>query len=483
MYRPSLEELKKLKTQGNLAPVYREINADMETPVSAYLKIAKGNYSFLLESVEGGERLARYSFLGTEPAKVIKTGFKGENKVDPLLLIEQEFKKYKSIQLEGLPRFHGGMVGYLSYEVAGYYEKLPTPKNDPLGLPESILMLADTLLIFDHLTHKIKVVSHVRLDGDIEKSYKEATLKIDELVKRLKKPVELEKTVTTVTAVSKITANVTQPEYEDMVLKMKQHIFEGDIFQGLPSVRVSCPTKASPFAIYRALRSINPSPYMYFLHLDDIHIVGASPEMLVRVEDGTISYHPIAGTRPRGKDAAEDKALEAELKNDEKERAEHLMLVDLGRNDVGKISQPGTVTVTQFMETEWYSHVIHMVSNIQGKLRQGLTSYDALRSCFPAGTVSGAPKIRAMEIIAGMEKDKRGPYAGAVGYFDFSGNLDTAITIRTIVIKDGTAYIQAAAGIVADSVPENEYHECLHKMQSSMSAISQAEASSPQETL
>jgi anthranilate synthase component I len=500
MYRPSLEEVKKLKTEGNLAPVYREINADMETPVSAYLKIARGSYSFLLESVEGGERLARYSFLGTEPAKIIKTGFKSKetphlnplpqgarkqekgdkdgNFVDPLLLIEQEFKKYKSIQLEGLPRFHGGMVGYLSYEVAGYYEKLPASKNDPLGLPESILMLADTLLIFDHLTHKIKVVSHVRLDGDIEKSYKEATLKIDELVKRLKKPlVEPEKAVTPAAAVSKTTANVTQQEYEGMVLKMKQHIFEGDIFQGLPSLRVSCPTKASPFAIYRALRSINPSPYMYFLHLDDIHIVGASPEMLVRVEDGVISYHPIAGTRPRGKDAAEDKALEAELKTDEKERAEHLMLVDLGRNDVGKISQPGTVTVTQFMETEWYSHVIHMVSNIQGKLRQGLTPYDALRSCFPAGTVSGAPKIRAMEIIAGMEKDKRGPYAGAVGYFDFSGNLDTAITIRTIVIKDGTAYIQAAAGIVADSVPENEYHECLHKMQSSMSAISQAEAS------
>jgi anthranilate synthase component 1 len=261
-----------------------------------------------------------------------------------------------------------------------------------------------------------------------------------------------------------------------MVEKMKHHIFEGDIFQGLPSVRVARPTKAAPFAIYRALRSINPSPYMYFLHLNDIHIVGASPEMLVRVEDGLISYHPIAGTRPRGKDAAEDKALEAELKNDEKERAEHLMLVDLGRNDVGRISQPGTVKVTQFMETEWYSHVIHMVSNVQGTLRKDLTPYDALRSCFPAGTVSGAPKIRAMELIAAIEKDKRGPYAGAVGYFDFSGNLDTAITIRTIVIKDGTAYIQAAAGVVADSVPANEYHECLHKMGAMMSAISQAEA-------
>jgi anthranilate synthase component I len=481
MYHPSLEELKKLKTQGNLAPVYREINADLETPVSAYLKIAKGSYSFLLESVEGGERLARYSFLGTEPANIIKTGFHGANRVDPLLLIEREFRKYQPIQLECLPRFNGGMVGYLSYEVAQYYEKLPSPPNDPLALPESILMLANTLLIFDHLTHKIKVVSHVKLDEEIEKSYKEATGKISELVERLKKPVvEPEKATSPLTEAEAV-ANVTQQEYEGMVVKMKHHIFEGDIFQGLPSVRVARPTKAAPFAIYRALRSINPSPYMYFLHLDDIHIIGASPEMLVRVEDGLISYHPIAGTRPRGKDSSEDKALEAELKNDEKERAEHLMLVDLGRNDVGRISEPGTVKVTQFMDTEWYSHVIHMVSNVQGKLRKDLTPYDALRSCFPAGTVSGAPKIRAMELIAAMEKDKRGPYAGAVGYFDFSGNLDTAITIRTIVVKDGTAYVQAAAGIVADSVPENEYHECLHKMRAMMSAISQAENSSSKE--
>jgi anthranilate synthase component I len=484
MYRPTLEKIKLLKARGNLAPVYREINADLETPVSAFLKIARGNYSFLLESVEGGERLARYSFLGTEPSKVIKTGCNGQNKVDPLAVIEQEFKQYQSIHLEGLPRFHGGMVGYLSYEVAGYYEKLPTAPEDPLNLPESILLLADTLLVFDHLTHKIKVVSHVKLDGDIEKSYKEATFKIDELVERLKQPVnEPAKTSQAPTGDSRTTANVSQNEYEDMVRQMKQHIFEGDIFQGLPSVRVVRPTKADPFTVYRALRSINPSPYMYFLHLDDIYIVGSSPEMLVRVEDEVISYHPIAGTRPRGQDSAEDKILEEELKNDEKERAEHLMLVDLGRNDVGRISQPGSVKVTQFMEIEWYSHVIHMVSNVQGRLRKGLTSYDALRSCFPAGTVSGAPKIRAMELIAGMEKEKRGPYAGAVGYFDFSGNLDTAITIRTVVIKDGMAYLQAAAGIVADSVPENEYHECLHKMQALMSAISQAEASASVEAV
>ncbi|MDD5338345.1 MAG: anthranilate synthase component I [Dehalococcoidales bacterium] len=470
MYKPSLEEAKKLKNQGNLLPVYREINADMETPVSAYLKITRGNYSFLLESVEGGERLARYSFLGTEPSKVIST-----DGGDPLLVIEKEFKKFKPIAVDGLPRFHGGMVGYLSYEVARYFEELPSPAADPLKLPETRMMLADTLLVFDHLAHKIKVVAHAYLDGDIEKSYQEAKEKIDSLVARLKKPLPVEQPVQNNNNNTKETQNLTQAQYEEIVTKMKKHIYEGDIIQGVPSLRLGKPTKASPFAIYRALRSINPSPYMYFLHLDDIYIVGASPELLVRVEDGIVSNHPIAGTRPRGKDNGDDKALEEELKGDEKERAEHVMLVDLARNDVGRISEPGTVEVTQFMDIERYSHVMHIVSHVQGKLREGLTQYDALRACFPAGTVSGAPKIRAMEIIADLEPDKRGPYAGAVGYFDFSGNIDTAIGIRTIIIKDGTAYVQAGAGIVADSIPANEYRECLNKMQATLSAIAQAE--------
>jgi anthranilate synthase component 1 len=475
MYKPTLEEAKKLKNKGNLLPVYREINADMETPVSAYLKIARGNYSFLLESVEGGERLARYSFLGTEPARVLTTG---SNTTDPLLLVEKEFKKYQPIPVDGLPRFHGGMVGYLSYEVARYFETLPSPADDPLNLPESRLMLADTLLVFDHLSHKIKVVAHAYLDGDIEKSYKEAKEKIDSLVARLKQPVPEEPSYAKATegkGGAKTAQNLTQAQYEEIVVKMKKHIYDGDIIQGVPSLRLAKSTTASPFAIYRALRSINPSPYMYFLHLDDIHIVGASPELLVRVEDGIVSNHPIAGTRPRGKDNGDDKAFEEELKNDEKERAEHVMLVDLARNDVGRISEPGTVQVTQFMDVERYSHVMHLVSHVQGKLRKGLTQYDALRACFPAGTVSGAPKIRAMEIIAELEPDKRGPYAGAVGYFDFSGNIDTAIAIRTIVIKDGTAYVQAGAGIVADSVPSNEYRECLNKMQATLAAIDQAE--------
>jgi anthranilate synthase component 1 len=396
---------------------------------------------------------------------------------DPLLLIEEEFKQYRSIPVDGLPRFHGGMVGYLSYEVARYFEKLPSPAADPLKLPEARLMLADTLLVFDHLAHKIKVVAHAHLDGDIEKSYREATGKIDKLVERLKKSVPEQETAAAggKGEESKVTQNLTQSQYEEIVTKMKQHIYDGDIIQGVPSLRLAKSTKASPFAIYRALRSINPSPYMYFLHLDDIHIVGASPELLVRVEDGIVSNHPIAGTRPRGKDNGEDKALEKELKNDEKELAEHVMLVDLARNDVGRISEPGTVQVTQFMDVERYSHVMHLVSHVQGKLREGLTQYDALRACFPAGTVSGAPKIRAMEIIAELEPDKRGPYAGAVGYFDFSGNIDTAIAIRTIIIKDGTAYVQAGAGIVADSIPANEYRECLNKMQAMLSAIAQAE--------
>ena len=474
MYRPTLEEVKKLQKYGNLVPVYREIKADLDTPVSAYLKIARGKYSFLLESVEGGERLARYSFLGTEPPLILSTG--DGNVSDPLLRIAEEFKRYKTVPIEGLPRFHGGMVGYLSYEVARYFERLPSPEADPLNLPESKLMLADTLVIFDHLTHTIKVVSHVYLDGDIEKGYQEATEKIDQLVERLRQPVPEQEAVTTAPASAEPSSNVTREEYEQMVTRTKEYIYDGDIIQAVPSMRLARPTNAHPFAIYRALRSINPSPYMYYLHLDDFHIVGTSPELLVRVEDGVVSNHPIAGTRPRSQDSKTDRWLEEELKNDEKERAEHLMLVDLSRNDVGRISEPGSVEVTQFMDIERYSHVMHLVSHVQGKLRKGLTQFDALRACFPAGTVSGAPKIRAMEIIAELEPDKRGPYAGAVGYFDFSGNMDTAITIRTIIIKDGVAYVQAGAGIVADSVPEREYQECLNKAQALLTAIDQAEA-------
>ncbi|MGD0795830.1 MAG: anthranilate synthase component I [Dehalococcoidales bacterium] len=474
MYNPTLEEVKKLARHGNLVPVYQEIKADLDTPVSAYLKIARGAYSFLLESVEGGERLARYSFLGTEPSLVLTTG--DGHAIDPLTAVEKEFLKYEPVHVEGLPRFHGGMVGYLSYEVARYFEKLPSPVRDTLGLPESVLMLADTILVFDHLAHTIKVVSHVYLNGDIEKAYRAATDKIDRLVARLSQPVPEQEKALNRPAPSKTKSNLTPAQYEKIVARAKKYIYDGDIIQVVPSQRISRRTQASPFAIYRALRSINPSPYMYFLRLGDFHIVGSSPELLVRVEDGIVSNHPIAGTRPRDRDAAKDKALAEELKNDEKECAEHVMLVDLARNDVGRISEPGTVNVTQFMDIERYSHVMHLVSHVQGKLKKGFTQFDAMRACFPAGTVSGAPKIRAMEIIAGLEPDKRGPYAGAVGYFDFSGNMDTAIAIRTIVIKNGVAYVQAGGGVVADSVPALEYQETLNKAQASLTAIEHAEA-------
>jgi len=475
MYYPTLEDVRRLRKYGNLVPVCRDIQADLETPVSAYLKIARGNYSFLLESVEGGERMARYSFIGTEPLLVLRTEY--ENSVDPLNLAERELARLHPVSIAGLPRFHGGMVGYLSYEVARYFERLPCPEPDPQGLPESILMLADTLLAFDHVTHKIKVVSHAHLDGDADTAYQEATRKIDDLVNRLEQPMRSEIPKHAPPDTSEVSSNVTRAEFEAAVSQAKEYIYAGDIIQTVLSQRLARRTTVNPFAIYRALRSINPSPYMYYLRLGDFHIVGASPELLVRVEDGIVSTHPIAGTRRRGKDAVEDMVLEEELRHDEKERAEHIMLVDLGRNDIGRISEPGTVEVTQLMDVERYSHVMHLVSHVQGRLRSGLSQFDALRSCFPAGTVSGAPKIRAMEIIAELEKEKRGPYAGAVGYFDFSGNLDTAITIRTIVIKDNVAYIQAGAGIVADSVPEREYRESLNKAQALLSAIDQAEAS------
>ncbi len=474
MYYPTLEEVRQLKKYGNLVPVCRDIQADLETPVSAYLKIARGNYSFLLESVEGGERLARYSFIGTEPSLVLRTG--NDNPVDPLNLVEKEFAQLRPVSIADLPRFHGGMVGYLSYEVARYFEKLPCPDQDPQGLPESVLMLADTLLVFDHITHKIKVVSHTHLDGDVDKAYREATRKIDDLVNRLEQPIQSKSPKNAPLNRSEVSSNFSPARFEAIVSQAKEYIYAGDIIQAVLSQRLSRPINASPFAIYRALRSVNPSPYMYYLHLGDFYIVGASPELLVRVEDDIVSNHPIAGTRRRGKDTTEDLALEEELKHDKKECAEHIMLVDLGRNDIGRISEPGTVEITQLMDLERYSHVMHLVSHVQGKLRAGLSQFDALRSCFPAGTVSGAPKIRAMEIIAELEREKRGPYAGAVGYFDFSGNLDTAIAIRTVIIKDNIAYIQAGAGIVADSIPEREYQESLAKAQALLAAIDQAEA-------
>ena len=480
-YYPSLEEVRELSKQGNLIPLYQEINADLETPVSAYLKIAEGSYAFLLESVEGGEQLARYSFIGTEPYKVVKTG-PGQpyGEVDPLTLIEEELDRHTLVSIRGLPRFHGGAVGFIAYDVVRYFEPVPPPESDPLGLPEAVLLFVDTLLVFDHVSHKIKVVSHIRLDGgSVEEAYTDAVGRIERLAERLDRPLQMERRAAhgQVEDSPTYTSNMSQERYEAMVEQVKEYIYAGDIIQAVPSQRLARPTKAAPLDIYRALRALNPSPYMYYLSLDDFSIVGASPELLVRVDDGLVYNFPLAGTRPRGTTTEEDEALAAELKADEKERAEHIMLVDLGRNDVGRVSQPGTVEVTDLMRVVRYSHVMHLESEVQGRLREDRTIYDALRSCLPAGTLSGAPKIRAMEIISEQEGERRGPYGGAVGYFSFSGNMDTAITIRTMVIKDGVAYIQAGGGVVADSVPESEYQETLHKAQSSLRAIEEAERS------
>jgi anthranilate synthase component I len=473
MYHPDLKEVKKRSKEGNLIPVYREIVADLETPVSAFLKINRGGPSFLLESVEGGQRLARYSFIGTEPYDALQV--KSHENHNPLPKIRRELTRFKVVPVEGLPRFYGGAVGYLSYETVSHFEKLPSPTTDPLNLPEAFFMLVDTILVFDHVTHTIKVLSHVRLDGDIEKAYREATRKIDDLVDRLNQPLPAAEKPQPVKMKAEYTSNFTKAEFEEAVRKIKQYINAGEAIQVVLSQRLTKPTTLPPFEIYRSLRTVNPSPYMFYLDFQDFQIIGASPEILVRVEGESVMTRPLAGTRPRGKTEEEDLRLQKELQKDEKERAEHIMLVDLGRNDIGRVSQPGSVKVSEVMEVERYSHVMHMVTHVQGKMRNELTSFDALQACFPAGTVSGAPKIRAMEIIAKFEPEKRGPYGGACGYFSFSGNMDMAIAIRTIVMTKGNAYVQSGCGVVYDSVPEKEYEETLNKAKALVRAIDQAE--------
>jgi anthranilate synthase component 1 len=473
-YVPTLEQVKAMRGQGNIVPVYREVIADLETPVSAYLKVARGPYSFLLESVEGGERLARYSFIGTEPYRVVETH---EGDGDPLVEIERELRRFEPARVEGLPRFHGGAVGYLAYEVARYYERLPMPEADPQRFPESVFLFTDTLLVFDHLQHTIKVVSHARLDGDVEAAYRQATWKIEELVERLAKPLA---SLPYASAggeggTSEAVSNTTREQFVDRVERAKEYIRKGDTYQIQVSQRFQRDTQAHPFEVYRALRNVNPSPYMYYLELGDVHVVGASPEMLIRVEDGVIETHPIAGTRRRGRDAEDEQRMADELQSSEKERAEHIMLVDLARNDLGRVCTPGSVKVTSLMAVERYSHVMHMVSHVVGTLRPDVTTYDALRAYFPHGTVTGAPKIRTMEIIAELEGERRGGYGGCVGYFDMSGNCDTALSIRTIWMKPGVAYVQAAGGVVFDSTPEEEYLESHNKARALMRAIDVAE--------
>ncbi|HEY7064013.1 MAG TPA: anthranilate synthase component I [Chloroflexota bacterium] len=485
---PSRAEARRLAGQARLLPVYREILADVETPVSAYLKVARGAPSFLLESVEGGERLARYSIVGTEPRQQLdawpgRARLSGPDGVDeracddPLALVDDWVGRHELVAVPGLPRFRGGAVGYLGYEMARCYERLPAPAADPLGLPLAHLALYDTLLVFDHLQRTIKVVTHVPLDGDVDAAYDAGLGRIDALVERLAAPL----TVGSLPAGQApaepvpLASNMARAEFEAAVERGKEHIAAGDVIQVVLAQRFSRPVAASPFAVYRALRAVNPSPYMYFLDWGDYQLVGASPELLVLVENGQVMTNPIAGTRPRGDTPERDDALAEELRADEKERAEHLMLVDLGRNDVGRVSVPGSVRVAQFMEIERYSHVMHLVSQVTGRLDTALRPVDALRACFPAGTVSGAPKIRAMEIIADLEPEQRGPYAGAVGFFGYNGSLETAITIRTAVLKNGVAHVTAGAGIVADSVPAREYEETQNKARAAERALELAE--------
>ena len=490
-YSPSLEEVARLRERGNIIPIYREIFADLETPVSAYLKVAEGPYSFLLESVEGGERLARFSFIGTDPYLTLKfnEGVTEANLhgylqhspfTDPLLALREYLAPYQTIELPGLPRFLGGAVGFLSYEAVRYFEKLPTAPGNAIDFPDGLFMFVDTMLVFDHLEHTIKVVSHVHIDAHkaLETSYAEAIARIDRIVARLARPAKLpigDRPLAEAPVAERMVRHTDPQTYYDMVKRAQEYIAAGDIIQVVLSQRVSVETGAHPFTLYRALRRVNPSPYMFFLQMGDAQIIGASPELLVRLDGNTLMTHPIAGTRHRGATDEEDDALARELAFDDKERAEHIMLVDLGRNDIGRVASPGSVSVPQLMEIERYSHVMHLVSHVTGTIRDDLGGIDALRSCFPAGTVSGAPKIRAMEIIAELEPERRGPYAGTVGYVDFSGNLDTAITLRTVVMRGGTAYLQAGGGIVADSTPEFEYNECFHKMGALVRAIDVAE--------
>jgi len=494
LYYPEEKEFEALAKKGNFIPVWREILADLETPVSAFMKLGEGEFSFLLESVEKGEQLGRYSFLGSDPVLVFKSKGEeveiirqGKSKIlrvgkDPLETLKKIMAEYRAVSSPKLPRFSGGAVGYVGYDIVRFWEKIPEKNEDDLNLPDSLFMLSHTLIIFDHLNHTIKVVSYALLEEkeSPQMAYERAKRRIDKVVMKLKEsPSSLlyagRKRERRERINHKIQSNFTPDIFQVKVKKAKEYIRAGDIFQVVLSQKLKRKVDASPFDIYRTLRSLNPSPYMYYLRCGDFEIVGSSPEILVRMEEEEVTYRPIAGTRKRGKDRREDELLTEELSADPKERAEHIMLVDLGRNDMGRVCEYGTVKVTELLTVEKYSHVMHLVSNVQGRLRKEMDQYDLLRACFPAGTVSGAPKVRAMEIIEELEPCRRGSYAGALGYFSFSGNMDTCIIIRTILIKDKIAYVQAGAGIVADSDPESEYEETLNKARALIKAIDIAE--------
>ncbi|MCU7799659.1 MAG: anthranilate synthase component I [gamma proteobacterium symbiont of Lucinoma myriamae] len=496
------EQFFKLASEGyNRIPVVHEILADLDTPLSAYLKLAEGPYSYLLESVHGGEKWGRYSIIGLPCQTIIKVDnvriqviddgqlLEELTHSDPLTWIEEYQQRYNIpehlAEQSNLPRFTGGLVGYFGYETIGYIEPRlkNTTKDDPLGTPDILLMVSEEVLVFDNLSGKLYLIVHAHLDGndnnteDVEQAWQSATGRLQELATRLRQSDTAYKAHTEVTKVKEedFVSGFTQAGFEKAVARIKDYIVEGDAMQVVISQRLSIPFNAPPLDLYRALRSLNPSPYMYFLDLGDFHIVGSSPEILTRVEDGKITVRPIAGTRPRGQTDEQDRQLEEDLLSDPKELAEHLMLIDLGRNDAGRVSEIGTVKLTDKMIVERYSHVMHIVSNVEGELNKKMSTMDALKATFPAGTVSGAPKIRAMEIIDELEPVKRGIYSGAIGYISWSGNMDTAIAIRTAVIKDKQLHIQAGAGIVADSVPRNEWDETMNKGRGVFRAVAMAE--------
>lgn len=489
---PDRATVLRLFEQGDLVPVYRTLLADLETPVSVYLKLARGDRpSFLLESVEGGEQVGRYSFLGVDAQALITvqddtlTVHRGDCLTtrplaageDPLHVIQAEMARFRPVPVEGLPRFVGGAVGYLSYDVVRYFERLPATATDDLHVPDAAFLLADTLVIFDHARHHLIVLANAHNTDDPDAAYDDAVQRIDAILDRLADPLPpAEDSSSKGGEDCKLHSNVTREQFEANVRAAKEYIAAGDAFQIVLSQRFNRRTSAPPFTIYRALRALNPSPYMFFLRFsDDLALIGASPEMMVRLEEGTATVRPIAGTRPRGRDDVEDEALAAELLADEKERAEHVMLVDLGRNDLGRVCDYGTVSVPHMMVVERYSHVMHIVSQVQGRLRAGLNAFDLLRATFPAGTLSGAPKVRAMEIIEELEGTRRGPYGGAVGYFSFDGSMDTCITIRTMLMRGDQVTFQAGAGIVADSDPAREYEETVNKARAVAVALENAE--------
>ncbi len=475
MIVPSRDEFAKLAATHDVVPVAREVYADLATPISAFMALSEGaEHAFLLESVIGGERLGRYSFLGVGDHAVItgrgnevvveNGGVHGQRADDPLRVVSQELGTGSVARVPGLPLFVGGAVGYVGYEAATAFEKVPRHDNDELGVPDFCFMHAEIVVAFDHARRVMQVIAPTRPGGAPDLAYDSALKRIDGYLRRIDQgPRGAELGNVGVTCEVPLVEHTSREEYVSQVERAKEHIAAGDIFQVVLSQRFSAPYDGDGIDLYRVLRAVNPSPYMFYVRTRDVTLVGSSPEPLVRVEGDEVLTRPLAGTRPRGASASEDGRLRADLLSDEKERAEHVMLVDLGRNDLGRVSAPGSVSVDELMEVEYYSHVMHIVSNVTGTLAPGKDAFDALEATFPAGTVSGAPKVRAMEIIRELEPAARGPYAGTVGYFGLDGAMDMCITIRTVVLAGGTAYLQSGAGIVADSDPEKEYEECRHK--------------------